>query len=253
MKKLLLTLAIILSVMALSAQNYTITEKETGNAVENGATYYIYGDGSAAWGFVGGDLIAEFHLTAINQVTLIAERHVHNEVTGAVNSICLGSCYSPELSVTPPYTINPGDDPIDYAMHYNPADGYSYWDLLEQEQHITYYLYEESTPDDKFVIDVYFKYTLNDVEGISNVEMFSNAYPMPASSIVNFDYSFNSDVNSAMVAVYNMMGQEVLRSDISGMSGKATINVSDLADGVYFYSLIVNGKTEKSSKLVVRK
>ena len=91
------------------------------------------------------------------------------------------------------------------------------------------------------------------VEDVNNIAEFSNAYPMPASDVVNFDYSFNSDVNSAMVAVYNMMGQEVLRSDISGMSGKHSLNVSDLADGVYFYSLIVNGKTEKSNKLIIRK
>ena len=117
---------------------------------------------------------------------------------------------------------------------------------------MTYYIYEEGDPDNAIVINVIFKYTLDDVESISAIDEFSNAYPMPASDVVNFDYSFNVDVN-AEIAVYNMMGQEVMRNAISGMSGKACLNVSDLTDGIYFYSLIVNGKTEKSSKLVIRK
>ena len=44
-----------------------------------------------------------------------------------------------------------------------------------------------------------------------------------------------------------------MRNEINGMSGKASINVSDLTDGVYFYSLIINGKVEKSNKIVVKK
>ena len=127
-----------------------------------------------------------------------------------------------------------------------------YMTVLGQEQHLKLEIWDAANPEDVFVINVTFKYSLDGAEEISNVESFSNAYPTPANDVVNFDYSFNEGVNSAMVAVYNMMGQEVLRSNISGMNGKLSLNISDLADGVYFYSLVVNGKTEKSSKMVVR-
>ena len=78
-------------------------------------------------------------------------------------------------------------------------------------------------------------------------------YPVPASNVVNFDYNFPASVNNATIAIYNMMGQEVMRNEISGIQGKASLNVSDLADGVYFYSLIVNGEMAKSSKLIIKK
>ena len=48
-----------------------------------------------------------------------------------------------------------------------------------------------------------------------------------------------------------MMGQEVVRQDIN--DSHVSINVSDLTDGIYFYSLIVNNETVKTNKLVVRK
>ena len=52
---------------------------------------------------------------------------------------------------------------------------------------------------------------------------------------------------------FNMMGQEVIRQDVNVGGSRMSINVSDLTDGVYFYSLIVNNQTVKTNKLVVSK
>ena len=252
MKKLLLTLALLVSVMALSAQSFQVTEKETGNVVESGATYYIFDDGSSFWG-VGEELFIEFYVTANENVRLIAEKVENNTVANSSNYFCFGLCYGSDIYVSNPYELGAGDYDI-YSMHYGPdvVNGYEYTDILGQEQSMTYYLYPANDPDNKFVINVIFKYSLDGVEENSIVKTFSNAYPVPARDVVNFDYDFASDVN-AEIAVYNMMGQEVLRNTVNGMSGKASVNVNNLADGVYFYSLIVNGKTEKSSKFVVNK
>ena len=247
MKKLLLTLALIVSVLSLSAQKFTVTEKETGDVVENGASYYVFGDGAATYG----ELLLELSVTANEDVNLIAEVEILQAVEGTINMICLGQCYAPGITVTPVVPFASGATK-DFAMHYSAEDPSYLDDVLDKEQIMRYYLHEEGSSE-SFIINVTFKYSLDNVEDYSNVETFSNAYPVPASDMVNFDYNFNSSVNSAMIAIYNMMGQEVMRNEISGMSGKLSLNVSDLADGVYFYSLIVNGKTEKSSKLVIRK
>ena len=245
MKKLLLSLALILSVFSLSAQKYTVTEKETGNVVENGASYYVYGPGNA-WG----ELLLDLEVTANEDVNLVAEVEVIQAVEGTYNMICLDQCYAPGVTVTPVVEFAAGDSK-DFAMHYSAEDPTNLEGVLGQEQIMKYYLHEEGSHE-MFIINVTFKYSLDGIEDYSSAEVFSNAYPVPASYVVNFDYNFASSVN-AEIAIYNMMGQEVLRNDINGVSGKASINVSDLADGVYFYSLIVNGKTEKSSKLVIIK
>lgn len=246
MKKLLLSLALMLSVFSLSAQKFTVTEKTTGNIVENGANFYVYGEGNA-WG----ELLLEFLVTANENVNLIAEVEVLQAVEGTYNMICLDQCYAPGVTVTPVVEFAAGNSK-DLAMHYSAEDPTNLENVLGLEQIMKYSIYEEGSHE-MFIINVIFKYSAYGIEDNNIVEEFSNAYPTPASNVVNFDYSFNAGVSSAMVAVYNIMGQEVLRSDISGTNGKLSINVSDLADGVYFYSLVVNGETVKSSKLVVRK
>ena len=243
MKKLFFTLLLMVSVFALSAQKYTVTEKATGNVVENGATYYVYGDGSA-W---GGELIVDLTITSNEDVDLIAEVETIQPVEGTINMICLGQCYAPGITVTPVVHFVAGT-PQDFAMHYFCE---SIEEVAGQEQIMKYYLHEEGSTD-VFVLNITFKYSLENIDDYSSAEVFSNAYPMPACDVVNFDYNFSSNVN-AEIAIFNMMGQEVLRNEIGGMSGKASINVSDLADGVYFYSLIVNGVVEKSNKLIIRR
>lgn len=249
MKKLLLSLALIMSVMALSAQSFTVTEKESGNVVESGASYYVYGDGSELWGEPGGEMQIEFDVTANENLRIVGKKTPTNLVEGTTTWICFGSCLIPstEVQQTNPYPLE-ADSTLVLSGHYMADD---YTAVLGQEQHITLEIWNAETPEETFVINVTFKYSMEDVEENSVVEAFSNAYPMPANSVVNIDYSFSSSVN-AMIAVYNMMGQEVMRSDVSGMSGKATLNVGDLTDGVYFYSLVVNGVVERSNKLVVR-
>lgn len=245
MKKLFFTLALIVSVLTLSAQKFTITEKETGNVVENGANYCVFGDGVATWG----ELNIEFDVTANENVRLIGEKVEMQVVENTQNYFCWGNCFLSTVYVSDPVNLDAGQFEV-FSMHYMYNDAIE--DVAGLEQIMQYYLYPANNPDDKFVINVIFKYSLDGVEDISNIDEFSNAYPMPASNVVNFDYNFASSVD-AEVAIYNMMGQEVMRNRLSGMNGKLSINVSDLTDGVYFYSLIVNGKTEKSNKLVIRK
>ena len=244
MKKLFFTLALLVSVFALTAQSYTVTEKETGNIVENGASYYVYGDGEATWG----ELNSEFDVTANENVRLIGEKVEMQVVENTQNYFCWGNCFLSTVYVSDPVNLDAGQFEV-FSMHYMYNDAIE--DVAGLEQIMQYYLYPANNPDDKFVINVIFKYSLDGVEDISNIDEFSNAYPMPASNVVNFDYNFASSVD-AEVAIYNMMGQEGMRHRFSGMNGKLSLNVSDLTDGVYFYSLVVNGKVEKSSKLVVR-
>ncbi|MGN0032987.1 MAG: T9SS type A sorting domain-containing protein [Candidatus Limimorpha sp.] len=244
MKKLLLSLTLIISVFAASAQNIEVYEKETGEKIESGASYVVFGDGAETWG----ELSIEFDVIALEKLTLIGEKVENNVIENTLNYICFGQCLSPTMYVSNPTEANPGEA-ILFSAHYMSQTG----EPVFGEQSMTYYIYEESNPDAKFVINVIFKYSLESVSEFNSENIFSNAYPTPASETVNFDYNFPANVNSAEISIYNMMGQEVLRNQLNGMSGKASINVSDLSDGVYFYSLIINGKVEKSNKIVVKK
>ena len=246
MKKLFFTLTLVISVFALSAQSFTVTEKATGNVVESGANYYINGDGAATWG----ELNIEFDVTANENLRLIGEKVENNVVEGTMNYFCWGQCLAPTVYISDPYDLAADSTEV-FSMHYMYLN--SMEEVLGQEQSMTYYLYPGNDPDNKFVINIIFKYSNEGIEDNYLVEEFSGAYPVPAKDVVNFDYNFTSSANEAYVAIYSMTGQEVMRSEINALQGKVSLNVSDLADGVYFYSLIVNGQTKKSSKLVIKK
>lgn len=87
---------------------------------------------------------------------------------------------------------------------------------------------------------------VDDVMISSEIEV----YPNPANDFVNFDVEMKG-VQSASIVINNIMGQKVISQDIS--DSHVCINVSDLADGIYFYSLIVNNETVKTNKFVVRR
>ena len=246
MKKLYLAIAFVVSVLSLSAQDFIVTDSE-GVIVESGSTYYVSGDGSESWGYPGGELAIEFVVTALTDVTLIGEKE-GTLVDGTYSAICFGLCYAPFVDITDPVELEQGETK-EFSMHYTADD---YLLVLGLAQSMTCYIYREDNPGDRFVINVVFKYSLDNVVDYSSSEVFSNAYPVPASDVVNFDYNFASSVN-AEIAIFNMMGQEVLRTAVEGLQGKTSISVSDLPDGVYFFSLIVDGKTEKSSKIIIRK
>lgn len=250
MKKLLLSLTMVLAMFAASAQNFTVTEKETGNVVENGASYVVYGDGSESWGYPGGELMLEFDLVANEDMRVICRKIENNVIEGTMNYICFGQCLLPETYETEPIPVSPNDEePLLFSSHYMASDDYT--TVLGLEQSMTYEIWNAANPDEKFVINVIFKYSLYDVTEVTAQNVIS-AYPTPATDVVNFDYDLSGSVNSAAVVVYNMAGQEVMRSELNGVSGKLSMNVGDLSEGVYFYSLVINGKTEKSNKIVIR-
>ena len=114
------------------------------------------------------------------------------------------------------------------------------------------YIFTDAANLEEFVININFIYpnTISVTDYFSN-EVFSNAYPSPATDKVCFDYDFPTDVNKAMVVIYNMMGQEVIRKDINSHFGQLVIDVNNLNDGIYFYSLVVNNKTVKSNKIII--
>ncbi|MCQ2308101.1 MAG: T9SS type A sorting domain-containing protein [Bacteroidales bacterium] len=247
MKKLLLSLTMVLAMFAASAQNITVTEKETGNVVENGATYFVFGDGSELWGEIGGEMQIEFDVTANENMRVVAKKTPNDPIVeGTSTWLCFGQCLAPSTGVqeTNPEEMTAGN-PMLFSGHYM-ADNYT--TVLSQEQSVTFELWNAANPDEKFVINVIFKYSLDDVAEVSAQNVIS-AYPTPATSVINFDYNVNGN---AMVVIYNMMGQEVMRNEIAGQNGTLSMNVSDLNSGVYFYSLVINGKTEKSNKIVIR-
>jgi hypothetical protein len=90
------------------------------------------------------------------------------------------------------------------------------------------------------------------IEDLGQNEVFvSNPYPNPATSQVSFDYNLPVGTSSATVSVHNLLGAKVKELELTGINGKTTVNVNDLNDGIYFYSVSVDNRIVETKRLVI--
>ncbi|MCL2511365.1 MAG: T9SS type A sorting domain-containing protein [Bacteroidales bacterium] len=77
----------------------------------------------------------------------------------------------------------------------------------------------------------------------------NNAYPNPATSVVNIDYALNK--GNAQITLYNILGVSVYEQPLNGREGTARVNIAGFAPGIYFYSIKIDGKVVETKKLVI--
>jgi hypothetical protein len=86
--------------------------------------------------------------------------------------------------------------------------------------------------------------------GINTAFPFENGirvYPNPATEQITIE--FENQVKSIDITIINIFGQTIIHQQMSGNS-KYNLNISNLESGMYFYSIISNGKVLKSDKLI---
>jgi hypothetical protein len=80
-----------------------------------------------------------------------------------------------------------------------------------------------------------------------------NAYPNPASSSINFDYKLPASVARASIKVTNLLGTIIDNIILEKSEGKISLNVNNLKNGIYFYSLMINNSATITRKFVVKR
>lgn len=206
----------------------------------------------------GGSMVQEMQIRNLTSapMNIMIRREIVKLVDGTENSFCWGNCFAPFVDVSPtPKTLEAGEvcDPADLSFHHQIDLTYSGdpANFVAGTSIAKYYAYPEGNEADYVCIEVWFAYN---AEGVAEKPIcnLGRAYPNPASSVVRFDYAL-SPVDNASVAVYNLLGQEVMRQPLTTLQGVATLSVADLNEGIYFCNLIVNGQSVQTEKFIVKK
>jgi len=129
-----------------------------------------------------------------------------------------------------------------------------YWPYNEEgTSTITYVYFDVLDPDHKVSLTI--EYTAEDTQGFEEEDAladFSHAFPNPANSMVNFEYELSPDVQEARIVISNLLGTTIREIPVSKENGSITIDVSDLTEGLYLYSVIINDRSKLTRKLVVK-
>ncbi|MEI6455252.1 MAG: T9SS type A sorting domain-containing protein [bacterium] len=180
-------------------------------------------------------------------INVMCKKAYINILEGTMNVFCWGICFGPDVFVSPEtISIDPEvTNFLDFSGHYIPS-------TFSGISTIRYTFWVDGNPNDSACVNINFAaYPL----GINNPEqkaVLSQAYPNPAVTNVGFDYTISNGNVPSSIIIRNVLGSVVKEEMISDASGKISFDVSNLSNGIYFYSLVVNGERIITRKMVVK-
>ncbi len=161
-----------------------------------------------------------------------------------------GGCYPSFVNVSPNGApMAAGQTVTDFVGHYGSTTGHGF---KSGESIVRWVFYNEANPNDSvYLVVKYTSYPLGIEENNLRQGTLSNAYPNPADASASFSYSVPSGSTGSLV-IRNLVGTTIQHEDVTAGAGSKTINTSGLNAGLYFYSLMVDGKISQTKKLVVK-
>ncbi len=243
MKRFYISL-ILLALLSFTAKSQSLTLKTTDGAkIDNGDTITLTDANANA------DFSISFEITnsSSSAIEIKAKKTEISLISGSDNYFCSWtSCYQPSTYITPDslhLASGASFSPfiVDYASNGNSG-----------KSTVMYTFYNRINSNDSIAIIVNYIAGFVGIESNEPIITISKAYPNPTKDAFYLDYNF-SNSQSARVEIINVVGSIVKIQEIQGLNGKAIIDVSNLNNGVYFYSVIIDNKKYISKKLIIQK
>ena len=162
-----------------------------------------------------------------------------------------GGCYPSFVFVSPnSQPINTGQTITDFSGHYNWV-GTTQPGFKPGESVVRWVFFDSGNTNDSASVTIkYTSYIVGMEEANASQGFLSNAYPNPADANAFYSYALPSG-SQGKIIIRNVLGTIMQTEQLSSGSGKLNINTARLSAGIYFYSLIVDGKITQTKKLIV--
>lgn len=190
----------------------------------------------------------EAHVTVVNssnkQIGVKVKRVSRNLAPNCDEYFCFDVCYTSQ--------IDRSGSPVNVEANGKVSD--KFYDHLEYPANTSpstssakFLFFVEGSPKDTASITInYFKSSaFNSLASRTNL---GSAYPNPADDYTKVNYAASGN---ALLTVYNSLGTVVYKSNVDDRRGELIIPTAQLQQGVYFYTLTVNGKTAGTKKLII--
>jgi len=243
MKKILLSLLCLTLFSGVFAQSFSLTFAD-GTAISPGATIQFLGDPTDD--VIQAAVYVKNNSNAAKDVKVKKVINDGDTLTWTVNTFCWGLCYPPTTYVSISLNIQPGAICDQFQGDYNPTN-------VPGISKIMYVFFDENNINDSVAVVVNYNASPASAgDELVNLVKFSDAYPNPAISLVNVDYTVPEMVSKATITITNLLGNKVKEFNLDNRSGKIQIPVYDLVNGFYFYSLLADDQLLITRKFIVR-
>jgi hypothetical protein len=239
-KSILIVLSVIFCFSLLNAQHLQIYYNS--NLMSNGATITKTGD-------VNELIVVKLSVknTTVDTIAVKAKKIENSLVFNSENYFCYaGGCYTPQTYISPGSTKIPGNTTdtsfsADYSSMGTPGTST-----------ITYVFFNISNTSDSICLKVNFTTAVGVNENNKSIVTVSEAFPNPASNQVRFNFNLNNQHGQAKISIRNILGACIAELPIQNNETNVMYNTSNLIDGIYFYSLVIDDKTYSSKKLIIK-
>jgi hypothetical protein len=176
---------------------------------------------------------------------VLCERFGTNMATGHYSYFCWTVCYDTSTYISP--------DPVIIASGatFSNFEGWAGTNNTPGHDEVTYRFYDQNGNSDT----LYLIYTY-DFNATGIKEYYANKYglfitgPNPASNQTTVSFSTLGQKEGKLV-ITNLLGSKVDEVKINSKSNSLSLPVSSLNNGIYLLSLVVDGITTNSKKLIV--
>jgi hypothetical protein len=186
--------------------------------------------------------------SGIDSLSVKAKKKEISIVSGSANTFCWGLvCFDPVVIVSPvAIWIAPDSISNTFDAQYKANNHIGISILL-------YTFFDENNIADSSSVFVKFDGLHSNVpEIVPEKVLFSNASPNPANGYSNISYALPGNGFENRIVVRDMIGNDVYNELLVENSGTIKIDTYSLSNGVYFYTLIVNGKPYATRKLIIK-
>lgn len=159
-----------------------------------------------------------------------------------------GACWPAKIHLSPePTLINAGQASTEFVGHYSDVNFHNFKPGVSV---VRWTFFDRDKPADSVTVVIkYTSYPLAVPETGVRISM-NDIFPNPASDRATVSYQLGGSGGEIMLR--NMIGKTVFQEKLTGGAGKMVINTTDLPDGIYFCTLLADGKVVKTQKLIIR-
>ncbi len=249
MKKIVLILALYFSLFSLKAQ-LKIIDPLTSLEVLNSYTVQV-SPGSPTHSF---DF--EIHNEYLTSKTIKIKRYLLQHTSGQDIYYCFGTnCYNantnPVFIPTQNVTLTSGGMLPNGAGTYGLKTDFDDNNVVGTS-FVRYTLFDVNNISDSVSFTI--NYEVNSV-GLKQNEMFKYSMnpcmPNPAKQYTNISYEIKNNEGIAKLILFDLLGNNVRETRLTETIGIQKIDLTGLNDGIYFYTLQINGKNMVSRKLII--
>ncbi|MCB0760286.1 MAG: T9SS type A sorting domain-containing protein [Flavobacteriales bacterium] len=187
-----------------------------------------------------------------SDVNLRVSAHVVSIVFGAEYRFCWGpSCF---LWTTEDYT-SPDQDYWIVNIAPGAVDTTFYTDYRHNDNDgistIEYCWFDVNNTSDESCYTLNWHYGVPfGVDDVQKVEL-SAMSPNPVTGTSSFTYQINGNPVNVNIVFHNLVGEKVQEVQAQGPNGVVFVNADDFETGIYFYSIVADGKVLSTQKMVV--